>query len=463
MYNDSSALGRLFQPRSIAVIGASATPGKIGGMPVAHLIRHGYSGKVYPVNPKAKEIQGLAAYPSMASIGSPVDMVIVAVPQALAGAAIEEAARAGAGSAVVFTSGYAEIGGGGSQAQQGLAELACQYDMPILGPNCLGFMNVREKLYATFSPAPLAGLVDAGHVGMVTQSGAFGGYAYSLARERGLGLSYWMSTGNQCNVEVADCIDWLVDDEHTRVIMAYLEGCRDGARLQHALQRAHEAGKPVVITKVGRTGAGAAAAAAHTASVAGDDATYETLFQQCGAIRALNIEDFFNYGYALSVLPRRPAGRRLGILTLSGGVGALMADDAELEGLELPALPQAAQQALVERVPFAGPRNPVDITGQATSEPDLLGFGGDLVGQSDSYDSLIVFLAAAGASHALWERFSEALLQTRQQYPDLVIAVCALLSGSDRQEMDQAGIPSFVDPTATIRVLSAISPIHTKT
>jgi len=370
-------LSRLFQPRSVAVIGASAAPHKIGAIPVGHMLQHGYAGKIYPINPKATEVQGLRAYPDIASIGEPVDMVIVAVPAALAGAALEEAARAGAGSAVVFSSGYAEVGEEGAAAQRELAALAQRYDMPILGPNCLGFMNIREKLHATFSLAPSVGPVKTGHVGMVTQSGAFGGYAYSLARERGLGLSYWMTTGNQCNVDVADCIEWLADDPDTRVIMAYLEGCSDVAALQRALQRADAAGKPVVLTKVGRTAAGARAALAHTATVAGDDAVYDALFQQCGAIRAMSIEEFFNIGYALSVVPHRPAGNRLGVLTLSGGVGALMADDAGDAGLTLPELPVAAQQALIARVPFAGPRNPVDITGQATSEPDLLALGGE--------------------------------------------------------------------------------------
>ncbi|MGH8790923.1 MAG: acetate--CoA ligase family protein [Cupriavidus necator] len=454
---DPARLTRLFRPRSVAVIGASAAPHKIGAVPVGHLIRHGYDGKIYPINPKAAEVQGLRAYPDVASIGEAVDMVIVAVPVSLAGEAIEEAARAGARSAVVFTSGYAEIGGEGNTAQEKLAELARRYDMPILGPNCLGFMNVRDKLYATFSPAPTAGLVDIGNVGMVTQSGAFGAYAYSMARERGLGLSYWMSTGNQCNVDVAACIEWLVNDPHTQVIMAYLEGCRDGEAFKRALLRAQEAGKPVVITKVGRTGSGAKAAASHTAALAGDDAVYEALFRQYGALRALTIEDFFNFGYGLSVAHRRPAGRRLGVLTLSGGVGALMADDAEDAGLELPEMPLQAQQALLDRVPFSSPKNPVDITGQATSETGLLSFAGELMGKSGCYDSLVVFLAAAGMSDALWRSFSESLLQTRQRFPDMVLAVCTLLSAERRKEMDNAGVMVFVDPTAAIRTLGAIS------
>lgn len=452
-----STLNRMFRPRSVAVIGASSALHKIGAIPLTHLIRHGYGGKIYPVNPKATEVQGLRAYPNIASIGEPVDMVIVAVPAAAAGAAIEEAALAGARSAVVFTSGYAEVGPKGATAQERLAAIARQHNMAILGPNCLGFMNVREKLYATFSPAPFAGLVDAGNVGMVTQSGAFGAYAYSMARERGMGLSYWMSTGNQCSVDVAACIEWLANDPHTKVIMAYLEGCRDGDALKRALARAHELGKPVVVTKVGRTGSGAKAAASHTAALAGDDAVYEALLCQYGAIRALTIEDFFNFGYALSVAQRRPAGQRLGVLTLSGGVGALMADDAEDAGLALPEMPAEAQRAIVARVPFAGPKNPVDVTGQATSEPDLLSFAGDLMADSGYYDSVVVFLAAAGLSETLWPLFRDSLMQTRKRFPDMVMAICTLIPPHQRKPLEDAGVLVFSDPTAAIRTLGVIS------
>lgn len=454
---DRSRLTRLFRPRSVAIIGASATPNKIGAVPVAHLVRQGYGGKIYPINPKLRQVEGLRAFPDVASIGEAVDMAIVAVPAMLVEEAIEKAARAGTRSAVVFTSGYAETGAQGIVAQDRLGELARRYDMPILGPNCLGFMNVRENLYATFAPAPAAGLVAIGGVGMVSQSGAFGAYAYSLARERGLGLSYWMSTGNQCDVDVAACIEWLADDPHTTVIMAYLEGCRDGDAFKRALLRAQEAGKPVVITKVGRTGSGAKAAASHTAALAGDDAVYEALFRQCGAIRALTIEDFFNFGCALSVAHRRPMGRRLGVLTLSGGVGALMADDAEDAGLELPEMPPEAQKALLDRVPFSGPKNPVDVTGQVTAEPELLAYTADLMGSTKCFDSLVVFLAATGMSDALWPSFSQSLLQTRQRYPDMLLAVSTLLSAERRKEMERAGVIVFVDPTAAIRTLSAIS------
>ncbi|MDB5852022.1 MAG: 6-carboxyhexanoate-CoA ligase [Herminiimonas sp.] len=456
--SDQSSLRSLFCPSSIAVVGASATPQKIGAVPVSLLRKFGYAGDIYPVNPNAPEVQGLKCYPSLQSIGKPVDMVVLAVPASLAQAALEDAAAAGAKSAVMFTSGYAETGPDGVLQQQRLAALATQNGIRLLGPNCLGFMNVRQSIYATFSPAPNAGLVRAGPVGMVSQSGAFGAYAYSMARERGLGLSYWITTGNEADLDVADCIMWLVADEDTRVIMVYLEGCRDGDKLKHALSAARAAGKPVVVTKVGRTGSGAEAAASHTAALAGNDAVYDALFQQYGALRALTIDSFFNIGYALCIWAKPPKNRNLGIITVSGGVGALMADDAEEAGLQLPALGLEAQQEILKRVPFAGPRNPVDVTGQATSDPQLLEQAATLMLKDGAYGSLLVFLAAAGTSDALWPHFKAFAQKLRAGFPDTPLALCSLFSPERRAELEGLGCLVFADPSAAVRAIAAISP-----
>lgn len=455
---DQQSLRRLFCPSSIAVVGASATPQKIGAVPVSLLRKFGYAGEIYPVNPNVPEVQGLKCYPSLQAVGKPVDMVVLAVPATMAQAALEDAAVAGAKSVVMFTSGYAETGPEGAAQQQRLAALAAESGIRLLGPNCLGFMNVRQNVYATFSPAPNAGLVRAGSVGMVSQSGAFGAYAYSMARERGLGLSYWITTGNEADLDVADCILWLVADEDTRVIMVYLEGCRDGDKLKHALATARAAGKPVVVTKVGRTNSGAQAAASHTAALAGNDAVYDALFHQYGALRALTIESFFNIGYALHFCSTPPANRNLGIITVSGGVGALMADDAEESGLQLPPLAPEAQQEILKRVPFAGPRNPVDVTGQATSDPQLLEQAATLVLKDGSYGSLLVFLAAAGTSDALWPHFRAFSQKLRTDHPDIPLVLCSLFSPERRAELEALGCLVFADPSAAVRTIAAISP-----
>ncbi len=452
-----SSLSRLFDPQGIAIVGASATPGKIGAMPISLLLQHGYGGRIIPVNPRADTIAGLPAVPGLDALDADVDLAILAVPAAHAAQALERARPGQVGAAVVFTSGFSETGAQGAAEQDRLCTIARERGIRLLGPNCLGFMNVRRNVYATFSPAPANGIVAAGGIGMVSQSGAFGAYAYSMARERGLGLSHWISTGNEADIDVADCIEWLTRDAATRVIMAYMEGCRDGAKLRRALAAARAAGKPVVITKIGRTQAGAQAAASHTAALAGDDAVYDALFRQYGALRARTIEEFFNLGYALDTWKRPPQGRRLGIFTISGGVGALMADEAADTGLALPEPAADAQARLLQRVPFASGRNPVDVTGQAVSEPGLLLATADDMLADGRYDALAVFLAAAGSSEALWPTFEAFARQMQARHPDVPLAISALFPPARRRELEQLGCLVFPDPSAAVRTIGAVA------
>ncbi|WP_454677911.1 acetate--CoA ligase family protein [Achromobacter marplatensis] len=455
--NPDSSLTRLFNPRSIAIVGASATPGKIGAMPVSLLRQHGYDGRILPINPRAESIQGLPAAPDLAALGGEADLVILAVPAALAAQALEQARPGQVGGAVVFTSGFSETGAAGVAMQEQLCAIARERGIRLLGPNCLGYMNIRRNIYATFSPAPANGTVAPGGIGMVSQSGAFGAYAYCMARDRGLGLSHWISTGNEADVDVADCIEWLARDADTRVIMTYMEGCRDGDKLRRALSAARDAGKPVVVTKIGRTQAGAQAAASHTAALAGDDAVYDALFRQYGAVRARTIEEFFNLGYALDTWKQLPQGKRLGIFTISGGVGALMADDAQDAGLSLPEPAAHAQTRLLERVPFASGRNPVDVTGQVVSEPGLLLATAEDMLADGRYDALAVFLAAAGSSEALWPTFETFAREMRARRPDVPLAISALFAPERRRELEKLGTLVFTDPSAAIRTIGAVA------
>lgn len=455
--HSDSSLTRLFNPGSIAIVGASATPGKIGAMPVSLLRQHGYDGRILPINPRAESIQGLPAAPDLAALDTEADLVILAVPAAHAAQALERARPGQVGGAVVFTSGFSETGASGAAMQEQLCAIARERGIRLLGPNCLGFMNIRRNIYATFSPAPANGTVAPGGIGMVSQSGAFGAYAYCMARDRGLGLSHWISTGNEADIDVADCIEWLARDDDTRVIMTYMEGCRDGDKLRRALSAARQAGKPVVVTKIGRTQAGAQAAASHTAALAGDDAVYDALFRQYGAVRARTIEEFFNLGYALDTWKQLPQGKRLGIFTISGGVGALMADDAEDAGLSLPEPAADAQARLLEKVPFASGRNPVDVTGQVVSEPGLLLATAEDMLADGRYDALAVFLAAAGSSDALWPTFETFAREMRARRPDVPLAISALFPPERRRELEKLGTLVFTDPSAAIRTIGAVA------
>lgn len=454
--NTSQTLNTLFSPKSIAILGSSNTAGKSGAVPIALLLEAGYAGKIYPVNPRQDTVYGLPCHASLGDIEDAIDLVIIAVPASHVLAALEKSRPGQIANAVIFTSGFAEVGDAGVQLQQQLQAFARERRIRLLGPNCLGFINVRQNTYATFSPAPFNGRLPAGDVGMVTQSGAFGAYAYCLARERHLGLSFWISTGNESDLDVADCIQWLVDDPDTSIIMAYIEGCKDGDKLKRALSAANLAGKPVVVTKIGRTHSGAQAAASHTAALAGDDVVYDALFKQYGVIRAYTIDEFFNIGQALSKWPGRPANQNLAIISISGGVGALMADEADENRLSLPAPPEEVKARLLARIPFAGANNPVDVTGHALTDLSiLLDTSRDLLG-TGNYGALAIFLAAAGSSETLWPYLQELVHVLHAEHPHIPLTISALLPDERKNVLQTNGAMVFADPSVAIRTLSRI-------
>ncbi len=449
------SLSAIFSPRAIAVVGASDTVSKIGGIPVDFHKRFGFTGKIYPVNPKPGLVQGLQAYPSIQAIGAPVDLAIFAIPAHLVQAALQDAIAAGVRGVVLFSSGFAEANEEGGKAQAKLTEMARAGGIRLLGPNCLGFMNINSHVYATFTPAPNAGLVRPGPIGLVSQSGAFGAYAYSLARERGLGFSQWVTTGNESDIDFADCVEWLAHDPNTKVIMGYMEGCRDGFRLRRALAAAHAAKKPVIIVKVGRTELGAKAAASHTAALAGNDAVYDAIFREYGVHRARDITEFFSMAASAS-LATLPTDNSVGLFTLSGGVGVLMADEAGDAQLNVRPMPEPAQTTITTWVPFANPINPVDITGQVTNEPDLIERTARLMLEQGNYASWLGFLAAAGTSEKFWPVIETMARNLRRDFPDKLLALSTLLSQEKRQTLESLGCLVFVEPAEAVRAIAAL-------
>lgn len=440
--NDQSRdLQPLFQPASIAVIGASSDPAKISGMPIAHLKAFGYSGKIFPVNPKSPEIQGLRAWPDLVAIGQPIDLAICAVPATLVGSAVDQAAAAGVRSMVVFSSGFAEVGEEGRRAQEELINRARNAGIRVLGPNTNGLINVRAGVTATFTPALRSGLPRPGGIALVSQSGAFGVFALVRARERGLGISHCVGTGNEGDVALADCIDHLVSDPDVKVILGYIEGIRDGARFVDALGKAQRAGKPVAICKAGRSQVGAKAAQSHTAALAGRDEIYDSIFRQFGVIRATSLEELFDIGYAFDVSPPI-RGNRLGIVSISGGAGVLLADAADRYSLEVPAVPVAEQTKLLERVPFASARNPVDITGQSLNDMGLLDDTLDWMARLD-FNAIVSFQAITGVSPAHRTLVTDTWTRFRAKFPDLPAAVVTVFDEELRSHLEARNVLAF--------------------
>ena len=446
------SLDALLRPQSVAIIGASTNEHKVGGVPVSLLKKLGYQGRIIPVHPEAKQIQGLPAVPRIADAGGAIDLAIVCVPERAAASVLAECAQAGVKAAIMFTSGFAEMGEAGAAAQNAIAKIAADAGIILLGPNCLGAMSLKARMFATFSPAPLAGVPPVGGIGLVSQSGAFGAYAYTLARKGGLGLSHWVTTGNEAGVQAADVIEWLAQDDETRVILAYLEGCRDGPRLKRALDAARAAGKPVVITKVGRTAAGARAALSHTASLAGEDAVYEAVFDECAAIRAYTIEEFFRYGQVFATA-HPPATDAVAIVTLSGGVGTLMADRAEEMGLELPPFTEEEAAPLKRAVPFCSTINPVDVTGQIIGQPEVLPLACEAAASSGRYGGVALFTAAGAVSPVFWPSMlkSAQILTARK---GVAATVSGVMNEEQRRTLIDLGCLVYEEPTHAVEAFA---------
>lgn len=365
------AMKALLQPESVAILGCSSDLNRINGRPLRYFLEKGYKGRIYPVNPKQREIAGLPCYPDVLAVPGPVDLAVVAVPAALVVPSMRQLAEKGVPAAVIFSSGFAEMGEAGASAQRELLSVARAGGVRFCGPNAVGLINAFEGVTASFSEY-LEGDVPAGPIGFVSQSGAFGTGIASLARERQLGLGYFINTGNEADLDVADAFAFILEDPRIRVVAGYIEGVRDGRKLLAVAERALALGKPMILTKVGRSEAGARAAASHTGALAGADAVLDGVLRQKGVIRADDEEQMMDL-VEMFAHCRPPNGPKLGIVTQSGGAGVLACDRAEALGLQVPQLGDTTQASLKQILPgYAAIGNPVDLTGLSLAEPELI-------------------------------------------------------------------------------------------
>ncbi|MGO8920351.1 MAG: acetate--CoA ligase family protein [Stellaceae bacterium] len=454
---DPLSLAPLFRPASIAVIGASTDPSKLGTIPLVHMKTSGFKGALYPINPRAPTVQDIPAFPGILAVPGPVDLAIISLPEAQVAQAMRDCARKGVRAIVLFTSGFAEIGEAGARAQEEIKAIARTGGMRLLGPNCMGLINFANGVVATFHPAFGPGLAPKGRIGLITQSGAFGGLAYQVAQDRALAYSLILTTGNEGDVDVADGIAYLADDPETAVIMLYIEGCRDGQKLAAALARARARRKPVICLKVGRTEAGIAAVASHTAALAGADEIFDAMFRQHGVYRCDTMEEFFDIGYAAAQVSEPPAGRHVGIITVSGGVGVLMADSAAARGLEVTPAPQTLQDDIRAMVPFAATRNPIDVTGQVVTDMGILERTIELTLAAGFYESVACFIGSVGRSPVNAPRFAAAFPRLRRRYPESLLAVACYYTPQFRAALDGAGCLVFDEPTHALRAIAALS------
>jgi len=386
------AIQALLTPRSIAVLGASSDMQKLNGRTLKALLDKHYAGGIFPVNPKYQKIGELTCYPDVAALPDGIDLAVVAVPARHVPRALRELGRKKVPSAVVFSSGFSEIGGDGLKLEQELKAAIRESGVRVLGPNCLGLINAFDNVMATFSQFSL-GPTPAGPAAFVTQSGALGTATAGMARRRGLNFGYFVNTGNECDVSFVDVMRQVLADPRIRVGAGYIEGLKDGKGLLELADKALEAGKPLVITKVGRTRAGARAIASHTGSLAGADAVFEGAVRGHGIIRARSDEHLLDVVEVFAQCPL-PQGRGIGFLTRSGGAGALMADRAEELGLEVTALTDQTAGALKAVVPpFGSTANPVDITAQGLVDPSIMRRSLEILLADPGVDVAVVWLA----------------------------------------------------------------------
>ena len=393
------ALSALLAPRSVALVGASDDVTRIGGRPLRYMREAGFAGRIYPVNPRRETVQGLPALAGLGDLPEVPDVAILALPAAATLGAVEDCVARGLGAAVVFSAGFAEAGPDGAALQARIAETARKGGLRLLGPNCLGVMTPALGWYGTFSVVLDDAPMPAGPVAIVSQSGAYGAHLAHLARARGMGISQWVTTGNEMDISLAEALDHVIAQPDTRVVMAYAEGLGDGDRLRAALARARDLGKAVVFTKTGRTDVGARAAASHTAALAGSDAVFDAVLRQYGAYRALSTPEQIDVAYA-AARGRYPAGDKVGIFTMSGGFGIQLADDCTAAGLDVAPMPSDAQAELKALLPYAAPANPVDATAQAVSDMSILrGFVRAMIDRG-GYDMFTAILGTGPATRS---------------------------------------------------------------
>lgn len=454
----AEALRCLMAPDSVAVVGASSDARRIGGRPIDWMLRGGFKGEIYPVNPSRAEVQGLPAFASVAALPRMPDAAIVAVPAPQVLETIDALGARGVRAAVVFSSGFAEASDEGAVLQQRLVETARSHGLRLLGPNCLGLFNAGIGWYATFTSAFERGWPLPGRVGVVSQSGAFGSYLVTLARGRGIGTPQCVTTGNQADVTVGEIIRWYADDPAVDVIAAYVEGVTRAEVFVDALAAAQRARKPVVMLKVGRSALGHHAAQSHTASMAGDDAVTDAVLREFGVIRVRSAEELLDIAY---VATRKvyPVANTLGVMTVSGGVGVLISDIAEDEGLDMPPMPAAAQARLRELLPYASPVNPVDCTAQAVNDLGLVRRFTEAMVEHGGYRSLLSFYAQLVDVPAVGERLLTDLGELHRQHPDRLFVVSATMSPERQRAYDDAGLVVLEDAVRATHAIAAMGRI----
>lgn len=444
------------EPSGVAIFGASQDFKTINGKILKYLLKHKYQGQIYPVNPKYQEIEGLTCYASAGAIPEHVDLALIAVAVARVPGILRDCGAKGITRAVIFSSGFAETGPEGKVIQEDIIKIAQEFQMRLIGPNCLGIVNVSSGLTASFSASMELESIKAGPVALVSQSGAVGFMLFNLLQEAGVGVNFVITTGNEADVTAGEGLEYVVENPNSKVIVTYLEGLRDGESFKKTAEWAAEAGKPIIALKVGNSASGQKAAATHTAALTGSGAAYKSYFDKMGIIQAKDSDDVIDLSQAF-VPGKLPKGDRIGIVTMSGGVGILLADRSEEWGLQVPELSHALQEEVRKVIPaFGCAQNPVDVTAQSLNQGEEFKKCLKILLASEELDMLIVAITMATGKLAekIGRDIAEAALDT-----DKPLVVCWSVGQVAKPGFDvliDAEVPLYHSPARAVKALGTL-------
>ncbi len=457
----TSELSKLLAPESVAIIGVSESPTRIGGRLFKYLAKHGYKGELALVNPKYQELNNVKCYPTISDVPMKIDCALVAVPGKFVLPVLNECADNNVGSAVIFSSGFAEMGHDGKKAQDKLKELAKTKNMRICGPNCIGLVNFNDNTVLSFSQFLETDSLIPGNIGFISQSGALGGSMANRAQDNSIGLSYFISSGNEADLEVSDYIKHLVlHDKNTTVIAAVIEGFKDGTKFIEAAELALEHGKPIIVLKIGETEVGKKAAASHTGSLAGSDSVIDAVLNQKGVIRVRNYDELFQTASLFSK-NRIPKGNRLGILSSSGGAGIIMADLYTKLGLTVPEpSKKTIELASKEMASFGQVANPFDLTGQIFSDPEMFKRCFNYFINDENFDIIQINMSMVAGQGSVNRALQ--LLEVVKDSKKPVVAWWAAGSLSDPgiQILNKSEVASFKSPDRCAAAVNALVKYH---
>lgn len=434
-------LDPLLAPRSIAMVGASNNAGRIGGMPLDLLRHFGFRGAVYPINPKYDEVFGYRCYPDVESLPEAPDLVVLAIAAEDVTPMLERCHAKGIPAAIVYAAGFAEAGEEGARLQRTLEQFAQRTGMVVAGPNCMGFANLNLHAYTAFASVfrnvpPQTG---PGRASVITQSGNVCSAVFALIRRLGVPVSHFINTGNEACVEFSQYLEYMAQDGQTDCVIGYVEQLRDGPRFIDAALAFARARKPLVIYKAGETEKGSEAVRSHTSALAGDLALYKAAFEQLNVIRGTDFAQMADLAY-LSGFRQRTGGSRVAIVTMSGALGAILADKMIGAGLDVPTLSESLQQALRAGIPDYGMvSNPVDVTGNVVNSPEFVRTIFEALAQSSEIDTVVVY-----APGYLLDRMADALAEVCARHSRLFVAIDTG-AATCRERLVQAGVPVFDD------------------